>query len=60
MRLLRAGVPRYQFGMLEHMAEQESTIVSVVLTRELEDVACPHVDELPRQFPGSLPRLRGH
>jgi len=34
--------------MLQHMAEQKATSVSAVLTRELEDVACAHADELSR------------
>lgn len=51
-RVLRARVPRYQFAMLQHMAEQESTSISAVLTRELEDVACAHADELSRSIPG--------
>lgn len=51
-RLLRARVPRYQFAMLQHMAEQQSTSISAVLTRELEDVACAHADELSGSIPG--------
>ena len=49
---LRARVPRYQVAMLEHIAEQEATTVSAVLTRELEDVACAHAEELSRAIPG--------
>lgn len=49
---LRARVPRYQVAMLEHIAQQESTTVSAVLTRELEDVACAHAEELSRAIPG--------
>ena len=51
-QLLRARVPRYQFAMLQHMAEQKSTSVSAVLTRELEDMACAHAEELSRAIPG--------
>lgn len=50
--LLRARVPRYQFDMLRYMARQESTTVSAVLTRELEDVACAHANELSPVIPG--------
>jgi len=50
--LLRARVPRYQFDMLQYMAQQESTTVSAVLTRELEDVACAHADELSQAISG--------
>jgi hypothetical protein len=49
---LRARVPRYQVAMLEHIAEQEATTVSAVLTRELEDVACAHAAELSSAIPG--------
>jgi len=49
---LRARVPRYQVAMLEHLAERESTTVSRVLTRELEDVASAHADELSSAIPG--------
>jgi hypothetical protein len=38
--------------MLQYMAEQKSTTVSAVLTRELEDVACAHAEELSRAIPG--------
>jgi hypothetical protein len=50
--LLRARVPRYQVDMLQYMAEQESTTISAVLTRELEDVACAHADELSHAISG--------
>lgn len=50
--VLRARVPRYQIAMLQYLAEQESTTVSAVLTRELEDVACSHADELSKAIPG--------
>lgn len=51
-RLLRARIPRYQFAMLQYMAEQESTTMSAVLMRELEDLASAHADELSRSIPG--------
>jgi hypothetical protein len=38
--------------MLEHLAEKESTTISAVLTRELEDVASAHADELSAAIPG--------
>ena len=50
--MLRARVPRYQLAMLRHMAQRESTTVSAVLTRELEDVTCAHADTLPHAIPG--------
>jgi hypothetical protein len=50
-RELRARVPRYQVAMLEQMAEREGTTVSSVLTRELEDVASAHADELSSAIP---------
>jgi len=51
-RELRARLPRYQVAMLERMAEREGTTVSSVLTRELEDVANAHADELSSAIPG--------
>ncbi|MEA2344707.1 MAG: hypothetical protein QOF63_2876 [Thermoanaerobaculia bacterium] len=44
---LRARVPRYQRDMLRILAQREGTSVDAVLTRELEDVAHAHADELP-------------
>jgi hypothetical protein len=49
---LRARIPRYQVAMLEHLAEQDATTVSAVLTRELEDVASAHSSELVLAIPG--------
>lgn len=49
---LRARVPRYQVAMLQHIAQQEATTVSAVLTRELEDVASARSDELSSAIPG--------
>jgi hypothetical protein len=43
---LRARVPRYQREMLRELARREGTSVDHVLTRELEDVASAHADEL--------------
>jgi hypothetical protein len=43
---LRARVPRYQRDVLRALARREGTSVDAVLTRELEDVACAHRDEL--------------
>ena len=48
---LRARIPRYEVAMLEHLAGRESTTVSRVLTRELEDVASAHADELSSAIP---------
>ena len=49
---LRARVPRYQHDMLRHLARQHRTTVDEVLTRELEDVACGHAEELAGVVPG--------
>jgi hypothetical protein len=43
---LRARVPRYQREMLRELARMEGTSVDHVLTRELEDVASAHAEEL--------------
>jgi len=43
---LRARVPRYQREMLRELARIEGTSVDHVLTRELEDVASAHAEEL--------------
>ena len=43
---LRARVPRYQREMLRKLARREGTSVDHVLTRELEDVASAHAEEL--------------
>ena len=49
---LRARVPRYQRDMLHWLARRNETSVDEVLTRELEDVACAHAEELSRALPG--------
>jgi hypothetical protein len=49
---LRARVPRYQRDMLRYLAERDRTTVDEVLTRELEDVACAHAEELAAVVPG--------
>jgi hypothetical protein len=49
---LRARVPRYQREMLRYLAERHGTTVDEVLTRELEDVACAHSQELAAAVPG--------
>jgi hypothetical protein len=49
---LRARVPRYQRDMLRYLAERNRTTVDEVLTRELEDVACAHAEELAAVVPG--------
>jgi hypothetical protein len=43
---LRARIPRYQRDMLRYLARTSRTTIDEVLTRELEDVACAHADEL--------------
>jgi hypothetical protein len=49
---LRARVPRYQREMLRYLARCERTTVDHVLTRELEDVAAAHSEELAAAIPG--------
>ncbi len=49
---LRARVPRYQRDMLRFLARKNETSVDEVLTRELEDVACAHAEELAAAVPG--------
>jgi hypothetical protein len=49
---LRARVPRYQRDMLRLLARRSGTTVDEVLTRELEDVACAHANELSALLPG--------
>jgi hypothetical protein len=49
---LRARVPRYQREMLRWLAMRNETSVDEVLTRELEDVACAHAEELASALPG--------
>jgi hypothetical protein len=49
---LRARVPRYQRDMLCYLAQRRGTSVNDVLTRELEDVACAHAEELAAAVPG--------
>jgi len=49
---LRARVPRYQRDMLRALARRNGMTVDEVLTRELEDVACAHAEELAALVPG--------
>jgi len=49
--LLRVRVPRYQRDMLVALAKRHGTTVDAVLTRELEDVACAHAEELAAIVP---------
>jgi len=49
--LLRVRVPRYQRDMLVALAEKHRTTVDEVLTRELEDVASAHAEELAAAVP---------
>src|SRR5438094_2526192 len=49
---LRARVPRYQRDMLSYFAKRDGRTVDEVLTRELEDVASAHAEELAGAVPG--------
>ncbi len=49
---LRARVPWYQREMLHFLARRAGMSVDHVLTRELEDVACVHAEELRAAVPG--------
>ena len=49
---LRARIPRYQREMLRWLARRHETTVDEVLTRELEDVACAHAEELSAALAG--------
>jgi hypothetical protein len=49
---LRARLPRYQRDMLRYLAEKDGTSVDEVLTRELEDVASAHAEELAAAVAG--------
>jgi hypothetical protein len=49
--LLRVRVPRYQREMLVALAQRHGTSVDQIVTRELEDVACAHAEELADAVP---------
>ena len=49
---LRARVPRYQKEMLHYLARRHETTIDEILSRELEDVACAHAEELSEALPG--------
>src|SRR5712671_2363283 len=49
---LQARIPRYQRDMLRWFARRDETTVDAVLSRELEDVACAHAEELSAAVPG--------
>jgi hypothetical protein len=49
---LQARIPKYQRDMLRWFARRDETTVNAVLTRELEDVACAHAEELSAAVPG--------
>jgi len=49
---LHARIPRYQREMLRWFAKRDETTVDAVLSRELEDVACAHSEELAAAVPG--------
>jgi hypothetical protein len=44
--LLRVRVPSYQRDMLVALARRHGVSVDEIVTRELEDVACAHAEEL--------------
>jgi hypothetical protein len=48
---LRARVPRYQRDVLRELARRDGTSIDDVLTRELEDVASAHAEELASVLP---------
>jgi hypothetical protein len=48
---LRARVPRYQRDVLRELARRAGTSINEVLTRELEDVASAHAEELASALP---------
>jgi hypothetical protein len=48
---LRARVPRYQRDVLRELARRDGTSIDAVLTRELEDVASAHAEELAAVLP---------
>jgi hypothetical protein len=50
---LRARIPRYQLAMLQHLADQQQTTMSHVLTRKLEDLASAHAENSRALCPGS-------
>ena len=49
--LLRVRVPRYQRDMLAALAQRDGTTIDEIVTRELEDVACAHAQELADAVP---------
>jgi hypothetical protein len=49
---LQARIPKYQRDMLRWFARRDETTVDAVLSRELEDVACAHAEELAAAVPG--------
>jgi hypothetical protein len=49
---LQARIPKYQRDMLRWFARRDETTVNAVLSRELEDVACAHAEELSAAMPG--------
>jgi len=49
--LLRVRVPRYQRDMLMALAQRHGVSVDEIVTRELEDVACAHAEELADVVP---------
>jgi hypothetical protein len=49
--LLRVRVPRYQRDMLIALARRHGVSVDEIVSRELEDVACAHAEELGDAVP---------
>ena len=48
---LRVRLPRHHIDMLEYRADQQETIVSGVLARELDGIASAHLEELSAALP---------
>ena len=48
---LRARVPRYQRDVLRELARRDGSSIDAILTRELEDVASAHAEELATVLP---------
>ena len=50
-RRITARLPRYQADMLEYLATQQQTTVSHLLSQQLDDLACEHLDALSAALP---------
>lgn len=49
--LLRVRVPRYQRDVVVALAQRDGVSVDEIVSRELEDVACAHAEELADTVP---------